>query len=741
MKKFLILINLFLFNISNAEIINKVIIEGNDRISNETVMVYGDISLNVDYDQFKIDKILKNLYETNFFENIEIKADKKILLIKLIEYEVINDIQIEGEKAKKIREAILEQMQLKTKDSFIKSKLKEDLNLIKKLYASLGYNFTDVDAKVEKFSEKRLNLVIFVDRGKRSKISTISFIGDKRIKDSRLRDIIVSEEHKFWKFLSKNTSLNQANIELDKRLIENYYKSIGFYDVQVLSSNAEVNNTQDTTLTYNINAGNRYRITKISTNLSPVLDKKIFSPLVKKYKKIIGKYYSPFLIKKLLDEVDLLIASNDLQFIEHTVNEIIENKDIEIKINIFEGSKKLVEKINIKGNYVTEESVIRSELLLDEGDPLNNLKLDQSIAKLKARNIFGNVTKEIKPGSTKDVKVIDIEVEEKPTGEISAGAGIGTNGGSFAFDVKENNWIGTGIKVGTFINVDKSTLKGGIEVTNPNYNFSGNQLNFNLSSTQNDNASSGYENSIIAAGIGTKFEQFKDIYLSPRLNLKYDDLTVTSKSNSNIKKQAGTFTDLTFDYGLLLDQRDRAFKPTNGYVTGFNQTLPVYADAPYTRNSYFFSQYKSFGEDVLGAVKFYVVGVNGLSDDDVRLSNRIKVSSKKLRGFEQGKIGPKDGKDFIGGNYASVMNFETTLPNLLPESTKIDVGAFLDIGNVWGVDYSNDINDTNKIRSTAGATASWTSPVGPMSFVLSQNITKAATDVTESFNFSLGTSF
>ena len=193
-----------------------------------------------------------------------------------------------------------------------------------------------------------------------------------------------------------------------------------------------------------------------------------------------------------------------------------------------------------------------------------------------------------------------------------------------------------------------------------------------------------------------------------------------------------------FNYGLELDKRDRAFMPTDGYVSSFSQSVPVYADTPYIKNSYAFGTYHSFNENVVGAFKFYASAVNGF-DDDVRISKRNFISSGRLRGFKS--VGPKDDKDYIGGNYVAAMNFETNLPTLLPESSKTDVGLFLDFGNVWGVDYNSQIDDSNKIRSSTGAVVNWTSPLGPMSFTFAKDITKASTDKTESFNFRLGTTF
>ncbi len=741
MKKYIIIFLLFFNTYSYSEIINKIQVEGNDRVSKETIMVYGDISLKSDYKNEDLSEILKKLYGTNFFDDIKLSINNGVLKIVVKEYPIISSIEIEGEPKEERIEKLLEVIASKKNSPFITNILREDVDMIKKLYLSLGYNFTKIDSKIEEIGKNRVNLFFFIDKGKKTKISKIYFIGNKKVRDRRLRDIIVSQEHKFWKFITKTTYLNSRNIELDKRLLKNYYKSIGYYDVQVLSSNAEIDSKNSTTLTYNVDAGTRYRIKKISTNVDPAIDKSNFVSLNKQFKKVVGKYYSPFTIKKLLDEVDLLISSKDIQFVEHSVNEILEGENIEIKINIFEGEKQLVEKINIKGNTVTNESVIRSELLIDEGDPFNLLKLKKSIAELKSRNIFSEVTREVLPGSSKDTKVINISVKEQPTGEISAGAGVGTNGGSIAFTVKENNWLGRGLGVSTFLEADQDTLKGSISVIDPNYNYSGNSLGWFISSTQNDKPDSGYENSLMSTGVNTSFEQYKNVRLNAGIAINYDDMQVQDTASDSLKKQAGTFTDLSLNYGIGIDKRDKSYMPTSGYVSSFNQTLPLYADTPYIRNNYTFSKYNAFGEDVIGSFKLYLSSINGLQGEDVRLSKRTGIPRSRIRGFEPGKIGPKDGADYVGGNYAAAVNFETNLPNLLPENSKTDIGLFLDFGNVWGVDYSSSVDDSNKIRSSAGVAASWLSPIGPLSFILAEDITKADTDVTQSFTFNLGTTF
>ncbi len=733
----------FFFNFSHAEIIEKIEITGNDRVSDSTIKVYGEIDLNQknDLDQNDLNLIIKKLYDTDFFEDIQAIIENNILKIKVAEYKIINDLVIEGEKANKIKDFIKENIYSRPNASFIKNRVNNDINTIKEIYSTLGFNFTDIEADVVSIDDRRLNLIFSISKGNRTKISKINFIGEKKFKDRRLKDIIVSEEAKFWKVLTKNVYLNFENINLDKRLLTNYYKSSGYYDVQILSENAEIDKVNNSIeITYTINAGQRYIINKIETKVDPVLNKEIFLAMRGEYEELIGQYYSPFKIKRLLTSLDALIANQDLQFIEHSVSETIEDDKISIKINIFEGSKELIERIDIVGNTITEEGVIRGDLLVDEGDPMNNLKLSKSISRLKARNIFAKVNSKVSEGSSSSLKKVKISVEEKPTGEISAGAGVGTTGGLFGFNISENNWLGRGVKLSTSIQVDEESFRGGIDYANPNYNFSNNLLGFNISSEKTDKPDSGYENSIYSAGIRTRFEQYKDIYLSPSLNLSHDDLRVMDNASASLKKQAGSYTDLMFNYGLQSDKRDRAFQPTSGYSAFFGQGIPLFSDAAYLQNTLSFSNYTEITPNIIGAVKFFSTFVDGINED-VRLSKRVTLPSSKMRGFARNKIGPKDGNDHIGGNRAVALNIEAALPNFLPQASNTDIALFLDAGNVWGVDYDSSIDESNKLRSSFGLAASYLSPIGPLSFTFSQDLSKASTDSTESFNFSLGTTF
>ena len=726
-----------------AENVNEIKITGNKKISEETIIIYGDIKKNKDYLEKDINKVINNLYSTGLFEDINIVLEKNTLLIDVIEYKSISSLIISGEKSNKFLDKLKKNLRLKEKRPFNRSFLNQDIETIKRFYSSLGFNSVNAEITVNDLDDNNVELIIDIAKGNKTKISSIKFLGDKKIKDKRLRDIIASEEDKFWKVLSSNTNFSESQINLDTRLLENYYRSIGYKNVKVISKSANFNDEGNIDLVYSISAGKRFKINKIETNVDDIYDKKIFLPLNKEYTSVIGQFYSPFTIRKLLESIDELIENNNLQFVEHNVQEFIdeETNNISIKFNIFEGKKILVEKVNIYGNNVTSEKVIRSELLVDEGDPFTLIGVQKSISNIKARNIFRDVNYELTDGTDENLKIINLTVEEKPTGEISAGAGIGTDGGSFAFNISENNWLGEGKILNFELEVDQESIEGTFNYSDPNYDFLGNAINYYLGSASNDKPNQGYENTVISSGINTTFEQYKNIYTNLGLGFSYDDLRTDGTASANLKKQSGEFSEINANYGLKYDRRNRAFMPTDGSIIQFSQILPIYADRPYIGNTFSASKYNEFTENIIGAGKIYLSSINGLDDEDVRISKRKFLSSSRLRGFKRNKVGPKDGTDHIGGNYAAAVNFETTLPNFLPDNTRTDIGLFLDFGNVWSVDYDKTIDDSNKLRSSTGVALNWSSPLGPMSFVFSTNLQKAETDETESFKFNLGTTF
>ena len=261
---------------SYSEVVTKVDVKGNERISLETIAIFGDIRLGDNYESEDINLLIKKLYETNFFSNISAELENGKLSITVEENPVINTITFEGEKANKYKESIIELLSLREKASFVKNYIKSDINILKEFYRQLGFYFVKIDAEIEKLEKNRVNIVYAIDKGEKAKISKIYFLGDKKIRDKRLRDVITSQENRFWKVLSRNVYLNKGRIELDKRLLENYYKNKGFYEVNIASSNVEYSEGEGFILTYTINAGKRYRFSKMYANVAEELDQSAF---------------------------------------------------------------------------------------------------------------------------------------------------------------------------------------------------------------------------------------------------------------------------------------------------------------------------------------------------------------------------------------------------------------------------------------------------------------------------------
>ena len=725
-----------------AEVVNKIKLTGNERITLETVVIFGDIKVGEEYKVSDINLIIKKLYQSNFFSNISIELQEGVLSIVVKENPIINIISFDGEKANKNKEAIFEVLTLREKSSFIQNNVKTDVNILKTFYRQLGFYFVEIDAEIEKLPKNRVNLIYKINKGEKAKISKIFFLGDKKVKDTRLRDIVTSEENKFWKFISRNVYLSESRINLDKRLLKNYYKNRGYYEVEVVSSNVEYSDGEGFILTFSINAGKRYKFKKITANVSDELDKSAFVSLEEEFTKLAGKYYSSRKLTLLLEKLDKLSEQKELQFVNHKISETLDGDTIDVAISIFEGEKFTIERIDIAGNSVTNDSVIRGELLVDEGDPYSDLLIAKSMNKIRSRGLFAKVEKKIEEGSNQNLKVIKLSVEEKPTGEISAGFGIGTDGTAFLFSVKENNWLGRGVKLTSTLDITETTISGAVGLNNPNFNYSGNSLFGNVSvSSTDESVSSSYKSTKSGFSLGTEFEQYENVYFAPSITATLENIDVERTASTSIQNMEGEYNNIDFTYGITYDKRNQGFKPTEGFITQFTQSIPIIQDGSSFANSLAYKSYQGWSENVIGSLKLIGKAIVGI-DDDVRLTNRLRLSEKQLRGFNVKKVGPKDGSNFVGGNYVTSFTYEAQLPNLLPESTKTDIVAFIDGANIWGVDYDSALdNGGGKIRAAIGVSANVFTTVGPLSFTFAQALSKGNDDETESFSFRLGTSF
>ena len=739
--KIILISFMFLIHV-NAEPVKKITILGNERVSKDTIILFSEIDLYENLSNNDLNNIVKKLYKTSFFKDVKVSLINTNLTITVVENPIIQNLKIDGVKSKELKKLIIQKIDLKNSSSFNEFYVKKDLKVIENILQNLGYYFSKTEILISDNNNKTIDLTFLIDLGEKSYISEIIFLGDKKFKSGNLQNVIASEVNKFWKVISKKKFLNKERIELDKRLLRNFYKNKGFYNVKIESNTVNYSSKNDFQLVFNIDSGERFYFNDFTINLPDNYDPKYFTKIQKKLNESKGSFYSYKILENTLSEIEKIAFNENYEFVDATIDETISNKNkINTVINLTESSKLYVKKINITGNNITIEEVLRNELIVDEGDALNNILLKKSINNIRSLNIFEKVNSSIEDTAIKSEKIINIDVTEKATGEISAGAGAGTSGVSTIFGINENNFLGRGIKLNSNLSIGTESVKGLFSVVNPNYNNSDNDLIFSVESSTLDRLKDyGYKSSRYGFSLGTTFEHLDDFYITPRISSFNENLETSSTASNSLKKQKGNYFDTKFSYLIDLDKRNERYQTTNGYRSRFNQTIPIISDTLSIINGYELNTYHEYFFDNVAKTTFYARAANSIGDKDVKVSDRQYVPSSKLRGFEPGKVGPVDNGDFVGGNYLTAINISSDL-KILESFETTSFNIFLDMANVWGVDYSSEVDESNKLRSAVGISLDWYTPVGPLNFSLAQPIMKKNTDKTETFRFNLGTTF
>ena len=738
----LTILSFFLIFSSYAKNYERIIINGNERISSETILVFSEISEDQSLNENSINNILKKLYKSGYFKDVSVKIENNNLIIDVLENPVIQTVYINGIKRKKTEESLYEILSLKNRSSYNSINVKKDENAILNYLKEQGFYFSKITSSYQDLGDNKIDLYYEIDLGDKAKISKISFIGDKIFKDSTLRSVILSEEYRFWKFISGKKYLNENLINYDKRLLNNFYKNKGFYNVAIESSFASYLGNDEFEILYNISSGKKYYFNEFNLNLPIDYEADNFNELNNIFRDLKGEKYSLNSIDKILKEIDKIVLNEQFEFLKSSVQEEIKDNLINLTFDIGESEKFYVEKINILGNNITREEVIRNNLLVDEGDAFNELLQVKTINNLKALNFFSKVDSEIIDATDLNRKIINITVEEKPTGEIMAGAGVGTSGGTVAFGVSENNYLGRGIEFSSDVSVSAESLKGLIAINNPNYKGSNRSLNVSLESTVTDRLKNfGYESNKTGFSVGSGIEFYENLYWNTGFSSYIEKLETDSTASASIKKQEGSYFDTFFNQTLSYDKRNQKFKTSDGYISRFTQNIPLISESYTLTNAYDYKIYNQWLDENVFSFGFFAKTTNSLKGKDVKLSDRLFLPSGKLRGFETGKVGPKDGADYVGGNYAASINLATTLPQIMPNFQNTNFSIFFDAANIWGIDYNSSLSDNSKIRSSVGIAVDFFTPIGPLNFSLSEPITKGSNDITESFRFNIGTTF
>jgi len=725
-----------------ANVVSKIDISGNDRISENTIIDIIDFKKNNNYSNSDLNNFQKKLFETNFFSNVKLKLEDDVLKIVVIENPLIEFFIIQGVINKTRENLIYEKVLLGQNKIFSQSLLNQDIEIIKKIFNDAGYFNTSVFPEISKLPNGNVNLVLSVNREEQYKIKRIFFIGDKYFKSSTLLDVVSSSEHGWWKFLSSSSTVNVNRIEFDKQLLKNFYLNEGFYDIQILSSDISFEEKNKASITFSIDSGKKYNFSEFALiDSEKNLNKQDFDTINEFIASELDGNFSNKKINNLRQKIYTYLNLKKIEFVKFNIlPKKTENNLITTNIIIEKTERNFVNNIYLKGNSITEEEVIRRELTFSEGDAFSRYKLDKSEDNLKASGIFKEVKTNIKNLNNESID-IEVEVEEQPTGSISAGVGVGTSGASVSSGISEKNLFGKGININSNITLGTESIKGNILTSIPDFNNTDNDLLFDFYITSTDFENAGYESTVVGNSVAIRYDLFEDITFKPGIGIDRDSIDTSSATSDLYRSRDGDYLTFQTFYNLETDKRDKRFQTTKGYKVNFGQNLAVPgSDISYIENNISGSFYHPLNKDYILSLKSGFSSINAFDDKDVKLSDRKFLSSRNLRGFENYGIGPKDGKDYIGGNYSAYSSIASTIPNPLPDKWNANSIVFLDAGNVWGVDYDSS-KDSDKIRSSAGLGLDWISPIGPLSFVFAQTLSSADGDQEESFSFQIGSSF
>lgn len=745
MKKFfvLVLFNLFIANSSLSNESNILKIIGNERITSNTIKETIDYNDKKKYSLEEINNIQKKLIETDFFSEVKVNVVKNIITINVKENPIIDFFYIKGIVRKDSEDFIYKNISLGNNKVFSEAKLKKDIDLIKDVLQKSGYYNVSVNTEISKLPGNVYNVVINVDQKNKYTIKNIYFIGDKKFSSSKLYDVISSTEDSWWKFLSSSSSINTKRIDYDKTLLKEFYLDNGYFDVQINSSDINFLPNNSVEVVFSINAGQKYTFSKYKIiDDGKNLQKDDILNINKILNRRINGFFSKQKIRLTQNTINDYLNSKKIEFVKLNVIPRKNQSNIELEY-IFSNSKRnFVNFINIKGNTLTDEEVIRRSLFFSEGDSFANYKIANSENRLKKTGIFSNVTTKIINKSNELVDV-EIKVEEQPTGSISAGLGVSTSGSSISTGIQEKNLFGKGINLSSNLNLGTEKISGSLDLKIPDFKNTDNTANFSLYALQTDYTNSGYESSVYGGGVSTSYEIYDDIFFRVGGSADVDTIDTNDTASDLYKSREGTYTSLKSFYSVNLDKRNRVISPTGGHLINFSQALaiPGASDITSIKNSINGSIYHQLSENYVLNLKGGFSSINSIDGKkDVKLSDRLSLNESKLRGFESFGIGPISGNDHIGGNYSAYSSISSTFPNPFPDKWRASSIAFIDFGNVWGVDFDDSL-EADKIRSSVGVSLEWNSPMGPLSIILSEPISSLSTDKEETFSFKIGGTF
>ncbi len=750
-------------------VISDVRIVGIQRIEPETVRSYLLLQPGDAWDPERVDASLKALFATGLFADVKLVREGNALVVRVVENPIINRIAFEG-NSKLSDKDLNSEIQLRPRQVYTRTRVQNDVQRILDLYRRRGRFAATVEPKVIQLSENRVDLVFEINEGQSTGVRSINFVGNRQFSDSTLRGVIDTKESRWYRFLSTSDTYDPDRLTYDRELLRKFYLSEGYADFRVASAVAELTPDRDGfIITFTVEEGERYRFGKVDVAIGlKDLPREAVLPLLTVQS---GEWYNAEAVEHSIQVITDALGNRGYAFVE-VKPEITRNREahtLDVTFRVQEGPQVYVERIDITGNVRTLDKVIRREFRLVEGDAFNTSKMQRSKERIQNLGFFKKVEVKNAPGSAPDRTVINVEVEEQSTGELSLGVGFSTSDGPLAdINIRERNFLGRGqdVRIGTVVSLRSQQVD--LSFTEPYFldkNVAAGIDVFEVKTSPTANFFSGVTPPFVQFSYGGALRAGYQISENLRQTWKYtarsDDITdVQSNASLFIALEKGTHLTSSIGQVLLYDRRDNRLEPTDGYYASIgNDFAGVGFGVKFLRNKINAGYYYSIAPEWVLSVTGEAGDILGWGGQPVLLQDRFFVGGDNLRGFEPAGIGPRDtiSGDALGGNKYYVGSVALGVPLGLPKELGITGRIFTDFGSLWGNDQKNlvltpdqllatggvqpHVEDVNSIRASAGAGIAWKSPVGPIRLDVAYPIKKEPFDKTQLFHISFGTRF
>jgi outer membrane protein insertion porin family len=744
-------------------------IEGIQRIEPETVRSYLLLQPGDAWDAERVDRSLKALFATGLFADVKLTRQGDTLVVSVVENPIINRIAFEG-NSKIADKDLNSEIQLRPRTVYTRTRVQNDVNRILQLYRRRGRFAATVEPKVIQLSENRVDLVFEINEGQSTGVRSINFVGNRNFSDSTLRGSIETKESRWYRFLSTSDTYDPDRLTYDRELLRKFYLSEGYADFRVISAVAELTPDRDGfVVTFTVEEGERYRFGKIDVNIGlKDLPKDLVLPLLTVQTE---DWYSADAVERSIAALTDALGNRGYAFVE-IKPQVTRNRDertIDIVFDVREGPQVYVERIDINGNVRTLDKVIRREFRLVEGDAFNTGRMQRSKERIQNLGFFKKVEVNNTQGSAPDRTVINVEIEEQSTGELSLGIGFSTSDGPLAdISVRERNFLGRGqdLRIGTVLSFRSQQVD--LSFTEPYFldrNIAAGIDLFEVKTSPTTNFFSGVSPVYQQFSYGGALRAGYQISENLRQTFKYtgrsDDITnVQSNASLFIQLQSGTHTTSSIGQVLLYDRRDNRLDPTAGYFASLgNDFAGVGFGVQYIRNKVNVGYYYPVAPEWVLSFTGEAGDIFGWGGQKVLLQDRFFVGGDNLRGFAPAGVGPRDvvSGDALGGNKYYVGSVALTVPLGLPKELGVTGRVFTDFGTLFSNDQKNfvltpaqlaanggiapQIADSAAVRASAGVGVSWKSPVGPIRLDVAMPIHKESFDKTQVFHVSFGTRF